>query len=146
MRQYAAGLDGHREIDRVDRADAVHAAEGEDDVGPVLGRDAAADEAGVAALRHDRQPGFGADSHHCRDLCGRRGPYHEPGGTAPEAARLDQVGFLVRRIGDPTAGSDCRLDPIQRRFDLHSPPLNLQPPSKRFPGAKRDHGIVAFPD
>src|SRR6202011_5219976 len=32
MREDAAGLDGHCEIDRVDRADAVHAAEGEDDV------------------------------------------------------------------------------------------------------------------
>ena len=120
MRQDAAGLDGHREIDRVDLADAVHAAEGENDLGPVLGRDAASDEAGVAALRHDRQPGFGADPHHRRDLLGRCRPNHEPGGAAPEAARLDQVGFLLGRIGDPAPRPDNCLDPFQRRLDFHA--------------------------
>jgi hypothetical protein len=97
----AASLYGDREIDRVDRANAVHAAEGEDDVLPLLGREPAADEPRVAALRHDRQPGFGADSYHLRDLLGRSRPDDEPGGAAPEPPRLDQVGFLLRRIGDP---------------------------------------------
>jgi hypothetical protein len=51
-------------------------AERENDVGPVLGRDAAADEAGVAALRHDRQPGFGTDPHHRGGFRGRSWSNH----------------------------------------------------------------------
>src|SRR5271166_4982125 len=124
----------------------VHAAEGEDDVLPVLGRDAAADEAGVAALRHDRQPRLGADPHHRRDLLGRSRPDDEPGGAAPEPPRLDQVRFLLRGIGDPTTGPHRRLDPLQCRLDVHPPLLSPQPPSKGFPRAKGDDGIIALSD
>jgi hypothetical protein len=66
----AAGLDRHREIDRVDSADAVDAAEGEDDVVTVFWRHAPADKAGVAALWHDRQLRLGANPNHRRHLLG----------------------------------------------------------------------------
>ena len=122
----AAGLDRHRKIDRVDRADMVHAAERQNDIVPVLGRDAAADEAGVAALRHDRQFRLGADPHHRRHLRGRSRADDQPGGTAVEAARLDEIGFLVARVGDPAARTDCRLDPLDGRRDLHAPLLHTQ--------------------
>jgi hypothetical protein len=51
-----------------DGADAVHAAEGEDDVVAVFGRHASADEAGVAALGHDWQLRPGANPNHRRHL------------------------------------------------------------------------------
>jgi hypothetical protein len=119
----APGLDRHRKIDRVDRADMIHAAERQNDVVPVLGRDPAANEAGVAALRHDRQFRFGADPHHLGHLRGRSRADDEPGGTPVEAARLDEIGFLVLRVGDPAARTDRRLDPLDGRRDFHIPLL-----------------------
>ena len=116
----AAGLDRHREIDRVDRSDAVHAAEGQNDVAAVLGRHGAAHGAGVAALRHDRQPPLGADPHHRRHLGGRSRADDEPGGTPVEAPGLDEKGFLVAGVGDPAARSDRLLDPADGRFDVHA--------------------------
>jgi len=122
VREDAASLDRHREINRVDRADAVHAAE---DILPVLGRDAAADEAGVAALRHDRQSGFGADPHHRRDFRGRSGADDEPCRAAPEAPGFDEIGFALAGVGNPTSGSNHPFYALQRRLDLH--PLFLGP-------------------
>jgi len=106
VREDAARLDRHREIHRVDGADMVHAAEGKDDVAPILGRDTAADEPGIAALRHDRQSCLGADPHHRRDLGGRSRADDEPGGAAVEPPRLDEIGFLLAGIGDPSPGTD----------------------------------------
>ena len=114
-----AGLDGHREIDRVDGADAVHAAKGDDDVLSVLRRYPAADEARVAALWHDRQLCLSADTNHRSDLLGRCRPDDEPGGTTPKPPRLDQIGFLLGRIGDPAARSDRRFDLFGGRWNLH---------------------------
>jgi hypothetical protein len=124
MREDAAGLDRHREIDRVDCADAVHAAEGEDDVVPVLRRYAAADKAGIAALRHYRQLCLGADPHHRRDLRGRSWAHDEPGRTAVEAPRLEQIGFLLAGIGNPSSRANRRLDLLDRRLEFHDPLLD----------------------
>jgi hypothetical protein len=121
LRENAARLDGHREIDGIDRADAIHAAEGENDVVSVLRRDAAADEPGIAALRHDRQPCLGADPHHCRDLGSRRRTDNEPGRAAPQAPRLGKIGLLLGGIVEPAACADRRFDPLQRRLDFHQP-------------------------
>jgi hypothetical protein len=117
--QDAAGLDRYREIDRVDRADAVQAAECQDNVVPVLGGHAAADQAGIAALRYDRQLRFGADLYHRRHLRGRGRADDEPSGTAIETARLDEIRLHLTRVGDPAARADHRLDPFERRGDLH---------------------------
>ena len=147
----AAGLDRHRKIDRVDRADMVHAAERQDDVVPVLGRHAAADEAGIAALRHDRQSRLGADPHHRRHLRGRSRADDQPGGAAVEAARLDEIGFLVARVGDPAAGTDRCLDPTDRRLDLHCLLLDFRAIKRlgliasRGAAARRSRSLIARP-
>ncbi len=133
----AAGLDRHREIDRVDCTDMVHAAEGQDDVVPVLGRDPAADELGVAALRHDRQFRLGADPHHRRHLRGRGRADDQPGGAAVEAARLDEIGLLVTRVGDPAARTNHRFDPLDCLLDLHDPPSDRELPTKNDPKTSR---------
>ena len=122
----AAGLDGHREIDRVERADPVHPAERQDDVVAVCGRDPAADEPGIAALRHDRQSRLGADPHHRRDLRGRGRAHHQPRRPAIEPPRLDQIGLQVVRVGDPALGPDRVLDPLRSRREIHRQILRLR--------------------
>ncbi len=116
----AAGLDRHREVDRVDRADAVHPAQCQDDVVALARRDAAADEPGVAALRHDREPRGGADPHHRRHLLRRGRAHDQPGRAAIEAARLDQIRLLLARVGDPAPGADDLLDPVDCRVAIHN--------------------------
>jgi len=61
---------------------------------------------GIAALRHDRQPCLGADPYHRRDLRRRSRANDEPGGAAVEPPRLDEIGFLLAGIGDPSPGTD----------------------------------------
>ena len=104
MGEDAAGLDRHREIDRIDRADPVHPAKGEDDVVAILGRNPAANQAGIAALRHDRQLSLGANPHHRCDLGGRCRADDEAGGAVVEPPRLDEIRLLVMRVGNPPDG------------------------------------------
>jgi hypothetical protein len=59
---------------------------------------------------------------------GRSRAHHQPGGAAIEAARFDEIGFLVARVGDPAARTDHRFDLRERRLDLHDPS-----PIARFP-------------
>src|SRR5262249_13097910 len=78
LREDATGLDGHGEIDGIDRADAVHAPEAQDDAASVLAGDGAAAEPGIAALRHDRDPRGMREPHDLGNLSGVGGPHHEP--------------------------------------------------------------------
>src|SRR6516165_8646793 len=55
---------------------------------------------------------FGANPHHRGHLRGRSRADDQPGGTPVEATRLDEIGLLVARIGDPTARTDRCLDPL----------------------------------
>jgi hypothetical protein len=48
-----------------------------------------------------------------------------PSRAAPEAARLDEIGFAFAGVGNPASGSDHRFDALQRRVGLH--PLLLGP-------------------
>jgi hypothetical protein len=68
--------------------------------------------------RHEGER-FGADPHNLSHLLGRGRANDELGGAAIEASCLDEIGFRVARIGDPAARTDCRLDPFERRVDLH---------------------------
>ena len=70
MLQDATGLDGDRIVGGVDLANPVQASEAEDD-GVVFGEgDTACDETGVAALGHDGDTCFGAESHSRGNLLG----------------------------------------------------------------------------
>ena len=69
--QHDAGLAGHGVRGRVDLADAVEPRQREHDL--ALVRRLAADEAGIAALRHDWRPGL------VRELQDRRDFRLEPG-------------------------------------------------------------------
>jgi len=115
----AAGLDRHREIDRVDRADTVHPTEGEDNIVAIFRRHPAADQPGIAALRHDRQPRLGANANDGGNFLGRGGADDEPGGAMIKAASLDQIRLLVVRIGNPAGRADRVFNPLQGRREIH---------------------------
>ena len=100
--QHAAGLDRHREVGRVDRADAVHAARGS--AAPACRSHRAidaADEAGVAALRHDRRAVRRAGAQHRRDLVGARRPHHGERAAAVALAPVELPAPTGRRRTAP---------------------------------------------
>ena len=106
----AAGLDGHREVDRIDRAYPVHPAECQHDIIAVRGRDPAADQPGIAALRHDRQPGLSTNLDDRGHLRRRTRPHDEPCRPAIKPPRLGEIRLHVPRIGDPSQGPDRVFD------------------------------------
>jgi hypothetical protein len=89
-------------VQGVDRPDAVHAADRQDDA--AVGHAAAADMAGIAALRRDRQPDGGAQADHLGGL-GSRGRLNDGGAVSAEkpAAFLEKR-FHGRTVVDPTLG------------------------------------------
>ena len=93
-----AGLAGDGVGDRIDLADLVHAVERQHDLAVV--RDLSADQAGVAALRHDRGRGLVGDLEQLGNLPGRARPQHHRRVAGPQRAELDQIGRLLVLVGD----------------------------------------------
>ncbi len=102
----AAGVDGGGIVVGVDGADAVHAGEAEAHLGVASVGQGAVDEAGIAALRHDRETEAGAGADHRLDL-GRvaraqdreraAGAVAEPGGEVRgHRVRVGQDGVAER--------------------------------------------------
>src|SRR5215831_9463314 len=54
------------------------------------------------------------------------GRHNEAGRAAPQAPRFRQIGFLFGRIGDPSSGTNCSLDPLERSRDFHDLPFVLK--------------------
>ncbi len=105
--QHDAGLAGHGVGDRIDLADAVEAVEREHDLAVL--RDLSADQAGIAALRHDRRAR--SRSRACRIAATSRDrarPQHQRRVAAIQVAHLDQIGRLRLRIGDGVFLADDR--------------------------------------
>ena len=89
---------GHGVGDRIDLAHAVEPLEREHDLAVL--RDLAADQAGIAALRHDRGRGLVRELEDCRDLVDRARPQHQRADAAKHVARLGEIGRLRVAIGD----------------------------------------------
>src|SRR6516164_6519835 len=140
----APGLDRHRKIDRVDRAAAGHASDYPAEVLPVLGRDPAADEAGIAALRHDRQLRFGADPCHRRHRRGRGRADDEPGGTAVESRASTRWGSWSRGSAIQPRGPTAALirSMVAAISMLHS--FRVQP-CRSAAAARRKRSLIARP-
>ena len=98
--EHAAGLHRRRIVEEVEAADAVHASEREHDLAPRPRGHRAADQAGVAALRHHRQALARAQGDHLRDLFGASRAYHAFGRAAVLLAPVRKVRFRVRSRGE----------------------------------------------
>ena len=85
----------------IDLADAVEAGERQHDAAV---RHAAADEARIAALRHDRHAGLGAGRTVKATSCVSAGPHDRRGAAPVEAARLHQPARDVRLGGHHVLG------------------------------------------
>src|SRR5258708_39825173 len=85
-----ARLDSDGVVERIDRADAVEPREAHDDAVAVLPWHAGAIEAGIAALRHDRQACGCAERNNRRDLRRRGWAHNHARRAAIEAAPFAQ--------------------------------------------------------
>ncbi len=91
---------------RIDFADAVEPIERQHDL--VVQRDLAADEAGVAALRHDRRAGVIGKLGDCRYFRDGRWAQHHGRVALEHIALLDQIRRLHVRVGDGEFVADDR--------------------------------------
>ena len=89
-----------------DLADAVEPVERKDNL--VVVRNLAADQPGIAALRHDRGLGRVGELKDRRHLADRARPQHQRRMRLEQMAQLDQIGRLQRRIGDGVFVADDR--------------------------------------
>jgi hypothetical protein len=110
--QDAARLDDHRVVQRVDLPHAVEPGKAEQHAVAGRRRRRAADHAGVAALRHDRHAGGGAQSHDLGHGRGGSRLQRQPDPATIEAAPVGQPGGQRVGIFDPAAGSGGLLQPV----------------------------------
>jgi len=82
----------------LDVAHAVEAVEREHDLAVL--RNLSADEAGIAALRHDRGCALARELEDCGNLRNRARAQHHGASAAKHVARLGEVGRLRVAIGD----------------------------------------------
>ena len=101
-----ARLDGHRVADLVDLDDAVHAIERQHDLAAVLLRHAAADQAGVAALGHDRDALGGAKLHDRSHFVRRRRAHDGERRAEVVVAPVGEIGMLAGGVGDQPLVAD----------------------------------------
>ena len=106
--QRAAGLGDQPLAARVDRADAVEAGEAEDNLVAALVGNAAAHQAGIAALRHQRHPMLGGEADEGCHLVDRAGAQDGRGDAIDMAPEVDLVGGAVGRREDDPLGADRR--------------------------------------
>jgi hypothetical protein len=100
FRKDHAGFAGHRVGRGIDIADAVKPRKREQDFRAAFRRRLAADETGVAALRHNRRAGFVGEVEDLRDFRRQARAQHYRRAPAIETAVLDQVSFLLGGVGD----------------------------------------------
>ncbi len=108
-----AGLAGDGVRGRIDLADAVEPVERQHDL--VVQRDLAADEAGIAALRHDRRRRLVGELEDFRHFVDRRRPQHHRRMALEHVAHLDQIRRLLLRIGDGVFLADDRGEAREQR-------------------------------
>ena len=106
--EHAAGLDGHREVGRVELAHPVHAAERNQHLARL--RQPATAQPGVAPLRHHRDAGGVAQAHDLADLVGTRRTQQQARRTAVGTARVLEVRGDDRRIVAPALRANDGLE------------------------------------
>ena len=105
-----ARLDRHGVAGRIDVADAVEARQRQDDLAAAQVGDLPADQAGIAALRHDRRPRLVGEFQDRRHLGGRAGPEHHRRPPEELVAQLDEKGrhrlALAKRVAVADDGGE----------------------------------------
>ena len=114
VRQNDARLDDHRIRGRIDRADPVEARERYDDLRAGSVRHLTADEAGIAALRHDRRPGLIREFQNRRDLRHRARPEDHRRVPMEQIPAFDQEGRDVVRVAKRIGGADDRREAVDQ--------------------------------
>ena len=102
--QHHAGFAGHGVRRGIDLADFVEA--GERDQQFAVERNLAADQAGIAALRHHRRAGLVGELEDRRHFGDRAGAQQHGGAAVIEVAALDQIGRERGRVGDGVSVAD----------------------------------------
>ncbi len=74
----------------------------------VVVRNLAADEPGIAALRHDRRRRLVGEAEDLRNLGDRGGPQHHRRAAAEHVAHLEEIRRLHLRVGDGVFLADDR--------------------------------------
>ena len=111
---------------RIDLANALESSGREDDLIAAFVRRLAADEAGVAALRHDSDPRFVAKGGDRRDFRRRAGPNEGERLALIEAARLDERAGDEGGIGQHVARTDDALQSLKRGVATCVQPRSLR--------------------
>jgi len=93
-------------------------------------RDRAAHQPGIAALRHDRDPGPGAGAHDRGNLLGGPGPHHQPRPPAEPARPVDLVRGPQRRVGQHVRRPDDAGQLLHQRIPH---PAGVPPTGWRLP-------------
>ena len=115
-REQHARLAGHGVRCRVDLADTVEPAQRQHDL--AFERDLPAHQPGIAALRHDRRADLVRERQDRRHFADRARAQHHGGAPVIKAALLDQIAFLLRRVGDRMFCADDRRktgDEVRRK-------------------------------
>jgi hypothetical protein len=112
--QRAARFDGDRVVDRVDGAHAIHAAQRQQDRAAAVVRRAAADQAGVAALRHDRRARLHAQLHDGGDFRCRGRPHDGLRAAGVALAPVGEIRRRVRGLGQHVGCADRRLQLLEQ--------------------------------
>ncbi len=111
--RHACFADHHVGV-RINLADRLQPLGRQDDLVACLVRRLAADEPGIAALRHDSDPRLVAEGHDGRDFRGRPGANEGERLSLVEAARLDQRPGDQIRVGERIACADDGLERPKR--------------------------------
>ena len=106
--QHHAGLAGHGVGGGVDVADLVHPPHRDHHL--AIMRGLAADKAGVAALRHQRDSVFAGELADRGDFRGRARPQHQRRAAVKQVALLGDVGRDIGRIGHRIFVADDRAE------------------------------------
>ena len=70
-------------------------------------------QSGIAALGHNRDPGFVTGSQDLRDFFGGRRPDHARCDTPKQPALLFEIDLHIRGIGDHPGSTDNRFQNVQ---------------------------------
>ena len=111
--EHASRLRRHGVVERVDLADPVHARKAKHDAAAFLERHRSPDQAGIAPLGDNRNPGRRRQPHDFGDLLAVGRAHHGVAAAVISPPLIGEVRGHVLGVRDPALGADGRPDPAQ---------------------------------